>query len=56
MGFRNIGKTQLKKYSANFNWEGAVKAPYKVWLIPCQRNHVCYQKYVNQISLNHTIL
>ena len=27
MGFRNFGRTQLGKYSANFNWEGAVKQP-----------------------------
>ena len=27
MGFRNFGKTQLGKYSADFNWEGAVKKP-----------------------------
>ena len=27
MGFQNFGKTQLGKYSANFNWEGAVKQP-----------------------------
>ena len=27
MGFRNFEKTQLGKYSANFNWEGAVKRP-----------------------------
>ena len=25
MGFRNFGKTQLGKYSANINWEKAVK-------------------------------
>ena len=27
MGFRNFGDTQLGKYSANFNWKGAVKRP-----------------------------
>ena len=27
MGFRNFGKIQLGIYSANFNWEGAVKWP-----------------------------
>ena len=27
MGFRNFGKNQLGKYSANFNWEGAVEWP-----------------------------
>ena len=27
MGFRNFGKTQLGKNSANFNWEEAVKRP-----------------------------
>ena len=27
MGFRNFGETQLAKYSANFNWEGAVQWP-----------------------------
>ena len=26
-GFRNFGKNQLGKYSANFNREGAVKRP-----------------------------
>ena len=27
MRFRNFGKTQLGKYSAKFNWEGAIKRP-----------------------------
>ena len=27
MGFGNFGKTQLGKYSDNFNWEGAIKRP-----------------------------
>ena len=27
MGFRNFGKTQLGKYSANLIWEGVVKRP-----------------------------
>ena len=27
MGFRNFGKTQLGKYSANFNRKGADKRP-----------------------------
>ena len=27
MGFRNFGKTQLGKYSADFNWEGVAKKP-----------------------------
>ena len=27
MGFRNFGKTQLEKYSANLDWEGVIKRP-----------------------------
>ena len=38
MGFRNFGKTQLGKYSANFNWEGMLNGPCKVWLMPCAEN------------------
>ena len=38
MRFRYFGKTQLGKYSANFNWKVPLNGPYKVWLIPWQSN------------------
>ena len=40
MGFRNFGKVQLGKYSANFNWEGAIsKGLVNAMVVPTLFSH-----------------
>ena len=54
MGFRNFGKTQLGKYSAKFNWEGAVKRSLKGLLNALTHafGHKMYSRVYESESVN----
>ena len=52
MGFRNFGKTQLGKHSANFNWEGAFKRPLLGLVNALKYGNIILQ--ITLIFLGHT--